>query len=169
MTIESKVYWVDGPWPGKLAIAARPRGGEWLGDEIANWQRHGVKTVLSLLTTEEQQELDLENESAEAKAHGMAFLTFPILDRQVPDSENSLTRILEQVDRQLSSGKSVIVHCRQGIGRVGLVAACLLLIKGLNAEMALKRLSAARGVPLPETPEQRRWIDHYAATLATAK
>lgn len=167
--IASKVYWVDGPWLGKLAIAARPRGGEWLEDEIANWQRLGVKTVLSLLTIEEQQELDLGNECTEAKAHGMAFLAFPIRDRQVPDSENSLTRILEQVDSHLSSGKSVIVHCRQGIGRAGLVAACLLLIKGLNAEMALKRLTAARGAPLPETPEQRRWIDHYAATLATAK
>jgi hypothetical protein len=25
-----KLYWVDGPWPGKLAISARPRGGGWL-------------------------------------------------------------------------------------------------------------------------------------------
>ena len=22
------LYWIDGPWPGKLAVAARPRGGE---------------------------------------------------------------------------------------------------------------------------------------------
>ncbi len=29
------LYWVRGPWPGKLALAARPRGGEWLDDEIA--------------------------------------------------------------------------------------------------------------------------------------
>src|SRR5487761_1556315 len=114
--IASKVYWVGGPWPGKLAIAARPRGGEWLEDEIADWERHGVKTVLSLLTTEEQQELDLENESAEAKAHGMVFWAYAIRDREVPDSENSLTKILEQVDKELSSGRNVIVHCRQGIG-----------------------------------------------------
>lgn len=165
----TNIYWVDGPWPGKLALAARPRGGEWLEDEITNWQRQGVKTVLSLLTSEEQRELDLVNESAEAKAHGITFLTFPIEDRQVPDSEKSLTKILEQVDSELSSGRNVLVHCRQGIGRVGLVAACLLLIKGLGAKGALKRLTAARGVPLPETSEQRRWIDRYAATLAPAK
>src|SRR5487761_99695 len=132
----TNIYWVDGPWPGKLALSARPRGGEWLEDEITNWQRQGVKTVLSLLTTEEQRELDLVNESAEAKAHGITFLAFPIEDRQVPDSEKSLTKILEQVDSELSSGRNVIVHCRQGVGRVGLVAACLLLIKGLGAEGA---------------------------------
>jgi protein-tyrosine phosphatase len=165
----TKLYWVDGPWLGKLAMAARPRGGEWLEDEISDWQRQGVNTVLSLLTPEEQQELNLVNEAAQAKAHRMAFLAFPIRDRQVPDSENSLTRVLEQVDRELSPGRNVIVHCRQGIGRVGLVVACLLLTKGLNTEMALSRLAAARGVPLPETPEQRRWIDHYAAALATTK
>jgi protein-tyrosine phosphatase len=121
------------------------------------------------LTPEEQQELDLVNESAQAQAQGIAFFSFPIPDRQVPDSEDRLSRILEQVDKELSSGKNVLVHCRQGIGRVGLVAACLLLTKGLNAETVLNRLSAARGVPVPETPEQRRWIDHYATTLATAK
>lgn len=165
----TELYWVEGPWPGKLAMAARPRGGEWLEDEITNWEREGVKAVLSLLTPEEQQELDLGKESAQVKAHRMAFFSFPIPDRRVPYSEESLTRILQQVDEELSLGKNVLVHCRQGIGRVGLVAACLLLIKGLNSEMALNRLTAARGMPLPETMEQRQWIDHYGATLATAK
>jgi protein-tyrosine phosphatase len=169
MTAATELYWVDGPWPGRLAVAARPRGGEWLGDEIANWQRRRVKAVLSLLTPEEQRELDLEDEAAQAQAHGIAFFSFPIPDRQVPDSEDNLSKILEQVDKELSSGKNVLVHCRQGIGRVGLVAACLLLTKGLNTGTVLNRVSAARGVPVPETPEQRRWIDHYAATLATAK
>ena len=30
----TKLYWVDGPWLGKLALAARPRGGDWLCDEL---------------------------------------------------------------------------------------------------------------------------------------
>ena len=109
------------------------------------------------------------NEAAEVRAHRMLFLSFPIPDRQVPSSEDNLTRILERVDRELSSGKNVLVHCQHGIGRTGLVAACLLVTKGLNTEEALKRLAAARGTPVPETPEQRQWISHYAATLTTAK
>ena len=169
MIPDATLYWVDGPWTGKLALAARPRGGEWLDDEIAAWQRYGVKTVLSLLTPEEEEELALVDEAAEVRAHGMLFLSFPIPDRQVPSSEDNLTRILERVDRELSSGKNVLVHCQHGIGRTGLVAACLLVTKGLNTEEALKRLAAARGTPVPETPEQRQWISHYAATLTTAK
>jgi hypothetical protein len=44
----TNLYWVDGPWTGKLALAARPRGGDWLEDEIANWEREEVDAVLSL-------------------------------------------------------------------------------------------------------------------------
>lgn len=158
----TKLHRVEGPWPGKLALAARPRGGEWLEDEIASWRRGGVNTVFSLLTHEEERDLDLANEAAETQAHGMKFLSYPIADRQVPDFESTLARALENLEAELASGKNVVLHCRQGIGRTGLVAACLLLTKGIDAESAVRRLSAARGIPVPENVEQRRWIDHYA-------
>jgi hypothetical protein len=64
---------VDGPWPGKLALAARPRGGEWLHDELANWRREGVHSVFSRLTPEEEQDLDLTGEQRETRAYGMGF------------------------------------------------------------------------------------------------
>jgi len=164
--MSTKLHWVDGPWPGKLALAARPRGGEWLEDEIASWRGSGVDTVFSLLTGEEEQDLDITSERAEAQAHGMNFLSFPIPDRQVPASEGRFADAIEQLDMELASGKNVVVHCRQGIGRTGLVAACLLLTKGVAPETAVRRLSAARGAAVPETAEQRSWIDHYAESLA---
>ena len=164
--MSTELHWVEGPWPGKLALGARPRGGEWLGDEIASWHNAGVDTVFSMLTAEEEEELDIAAEAAHAKAHGMRFLSFPILDRQVPESEDQLTQALEKLEAELAMGRNVVMHCRQGIGRTGLVAACLLLTKGLDPKTAVQRLSVARGVPIPETPEQRRWIDHYASTFA---
>ena len=162
----TKLHWVDGPWPGKLALAARPRGGEWLEDEITSWQREGVNTVFSLLTDEEERDLDIASEEAEAKAHSMKFISYPIPDRQVPDSEANLGKALQKLEAELAAGRNVVLHCRQGIGRTGLVAACLLLTKGIDPQTAVTRLSAARGTSIPETPEQRRWIDHYAETLA---
>ena len=164
----TELYWVDGPWPGRLALAARPRGGDWLEDEIAGWRRAGVDAVLSLLTPEEEGDLDLKTESRDATAHGMEFISFPIPDRDVPNSEAKMASVLERLDRVLSSGKNVVVHCRQGIGRTGLVAACLLVSKGLTPESAVRKLSAARGVAVPETSEQRHWIDRYVAISAGA-
>jgi protein-tyrosine phosphatase len=165
----TELHWVDGPWPGRLAMAARPRGGDWLDDEMSEWRRAGIDTVVSLLTAEEEQDLDLKNEAREVKARGMKFISLPIPDRQVPRSESEVAAALEKLDADLSSRKNVVVHCRQGIGRTGLVGACLLVTKGLSPGAAVESVSAARGLQVPETDEQRRWIDHYAAVLAGTK
>ncbi len=160
------LHWVDGPWPGRMALAARPRGGDWLEDEIAGWRGAGVSAIVSLLKPEEERELSLENEEREAQTQGMEFISLPITDRGVPDAEAELTSTLERLEGILSAGRNVVIHCRQGVGRTGLLAACMLISRGLLPEDAIRILSAARGAPIPETPEQRRWIDHYAAISA---
>ena len=150
-------------------MSARPRGGEWLEEEIAAWRGVEVDTVLSLLTPEEEEELDLKDEAREAKSAGMKFISLPIADRQVPRAESDVRGAIEKLDADLSRGKNAVIHCRQGIGRSGLLAACLLIRKGLSSGAAVEAVSAARGVPIPETPEQRHWIDRFAASFAGAK
>jgi protein-tyrosine phosphatase len=165
----TRLYWVDGPWPGKLALSARPRGGDWLEDDLASWRREGVDAVVSLLTPDEEADLDLKTEAGSVKTQNMDFVSFPIRDRQVPASQTSLASTLDKINADLSSGKNVLVHCRQGIGRTGTVAACLLVSKGWNPSTAVDYLSSLRGISIPETTEQRLWIDQYAAILAGTK
>lgn len=161
----SGIYWIEGPWPGKLGVAARPRGGDWLADEIANWRREGITTVVSLLTPEEESELSLQEESANARAQGLRFTSLPVPDRQTPASGSNIESVVHYLDSALSAGKDVLIHCRQGIGRSGLLAACLLIHRGLSAAAAVERVSRVRGTTVPETPEQRDWIDRYAAKV----
>jgi len=73
----TELYWVDGPWPGKLALASRPRGGDWLEEEMAGWRRAGVDTVLSLLTPEEEQELELKREAREGTRDEVRLIADP--------------------------------------------------------------------------------------------
>jgi len=161
-----KLFWLDEAWPGRIALSARPRGGDWLADEVADWKRAGVRAVLSLLESEEEEDLDLRGEGAEVRKQGLDFSSYPIPDRHVPPSESKLAQVLEKVDRELTSGKSIVVHCRQGVGRSGLVAACLLVRKGMSPGAAVEKVSAARGIQVPETEEQREWIDHYATAFS---
>lgn len=161
----TKFYWVNGPWNGKLAVAGRPRGGDWLEDDVAEWKRAGIGFVLSLLTPEEEKEFDLQREGEQTRKASLEFLSLPIADMQVPRSEVKLARALEDLTRALSAGRNVLVHCRQGIGRSGLVAACLLIRSGMSPGAALETVSAARGMVVPETAEQRDWIERYAPAL----
>jgi len=70
-----KLYWITGPWPGKLAISARPRGGDWLEDEISGWRTAGVDAVVSLLTPDENEDLQLVSEADLAQARGLRFVS----------------------------------------------------------------------------------------------
>src|SRR5437588_11520228 len=139
------IYWIDGPWQGRLAIAARPRGGDWLRDELHKWAAASVSLVLSLLEPQELSDLDLIFEKDEAESTGLKFVSCPIPDRGVPSSEAQIVRILHQVDEELTAGRNVLVHCRQGIGRSAVIAASLLIAKGVDPEIAIGRISKARG------------------------
>lgn len=95
------------------------------------------------------------------ESHG----SFRIVDRSVPESHSATIHLIERLDGDLSKGKSINIHCRQGIGRSSLIAASLLIAKGILPEEALKRISKARHAPVPETAEQREWIDSLASSL----
>src|SRR5262245_7499677 len=153
--MRTTLFWIEGPWTGRLAIAPRPRGGDWLEDEVRAWQQSGLDLAVSLLTPEEVTELNLDKEESWCQAYGIKFYTFPIPDMGVPESRKASVVLIRQLDQALTEGKSVVVHCRQGIGRSGLLAACLLIVSGATPEMAFRRISATRGCPVPETMEQR--------------
>jgi protein-tyrosine phosphatase len=165
----TELHWVNGPWLGRLAVAARPRGDDWLDEELLRWRGAGLDSVLSLLTSEEEHDLGLDGEALKVRAAGMNFLSFPILDREVPTSDVALNKQIEELNRELIAGRNVALHCRQGVGRTGLVAACLLVSTGWDPESAVRALSTARGIAIPETKEQRRWIDRYAASMSVIR
>ena len=164
--MRTELYWIEGPWRGKMAILPRPRGGEWLEDEVRAWRASGVDAVASLLTKSEIADLDLGQEAAYCKANGIHFLPFPIVDRSVPSSRTTTLDFVKKLDSLLAEEKNLAIHCRQGIGRSALIVACLLVLSGIHPEVALQRVSVARGALVPETPEQRHWVVEFARELA---
>ena len=165
----TKLYWIDGPWPGQLAIASRPRCGEWLADEMLAWRRAGISHVVSLLSSEEERDLNLTKEVREAESQGMTFTSFPIADRRIPTSGSPIRSLMERLTSELLSGEKVVIHCRQGVGRSGLLAAAILIGRGFSPGTATDQLSHIRGVAVLETAEQREWLDRFAPTIVTSK
>ena len=58
-----KPYWVDTGNPLRLAIVPRPRGGDWLEDELDQMKRAGVDVLVSMLQVDEAVELGLSSEA----------------------------------------------------------------------------------------------------------
>lgn len=163
-----KPYWIEGPWRGRLAIVPRPRGGDWLGDEVRAWRTTGLDVVVSALTLEEIAEWQLQAEPDLCETSGIQLRSFPILDRGTPESRESLIQLINELELLLDDGKNVAVHCRAGIGRSSLMAGCLLVSAGVTADAALQRITQARGVPVPDTPEQATWLRLFASSLHAA-
>ena len=156
-------FWVPGPWRGKLAVIGRPRGGDWLDDEVHAWRQSGLDVVVSLLEAEEAAELQLEREGIIAASRNIELLSFPIPDRGVPASAKEALSLLSSVAAKLGQGKNVAIHCRQSVGRSGLIAAGLLIVSGVAVDQAIAVVSASRGQTIPETRAQVLWIRQLPA------
>jgi protein-tyrosine phosphatase len=159
-------YKIKGPWPGELAIIPRPRGGDWLDDEIIRLRNEGFDTVVSLLTDEEIEELGLIREQDAIKRQGLQYCNYPIPDLGIPSSNNSVRELLTRIHRELQGGKKVGLHCRGSIGRSGLIAAGILVLAGVEPSHAIRDVTKARGLDSPETAEQREWVKAFSAELA---
>jgi len=161
----SDVYWIEGPWRGKLAILARPRGEDWLEDEVEGWKKAGVDVVVSLLKSGEETELGLTSEAEIVRRTGLTYISFPIADYSVPASTIPLQQLAAELNGQLSEGACIGVHCRQGIGRSSLVAACVLVTSGESPQSAFEHIERARGRAVPDTTEQKEWVISFARDL----
>lgn len=162
------LYWIDTPGPGRLAVSARPRGGDWLEDEVAGWRAAGIDLVASLLTPVEVEDLLLTGEPVHAAAEGIRFYSLPIEDRDVPESDSEARRLIAELTSALEQGRCVLIHCRQGIGRAGMIAAAVLSLTGLPVEEAVRRVSEARGLEVPETTAQLAWVKRMAELASTS-
>lgn len=157
----AKVYWIEGPWPGRLAIVSRPRGGEGLEDDVRIWKEADLDVIVSLLTPDETVQWELAAEGQLCQKCNIRFLDFPIEDHGVPISQADTFELASKLHNALASGQGIGIHCWGGIGRSGLIAACVLVRGGVDPNEALHRVSVGRGSPVPDTSEQRDWVMEF--------
>ncbi|WP_423247703.1 protein-tyrosine phosphatase family protein [Streptomyces achmelvichensis] len=150
------LFTVDLPGPGQLSTMARPRGNDWLDDEMIALKNQGVDVLVSALTGPELDELGLADEPRTAAAAGLQFVAIPIPDRTVPDLATILPT-LRRLAVRLHEGAHIVTHCRAGIGRSSLLAAALLILSGVDPDTAWSQIERARGLAVPDTAEQREW------------
>ena len=151
-----EIYLVADDLPGRLYIMPCPSGNN-LTQDIAAYRARGVDTVVSMLAVDEAADLGLADEGAVCAEAEMAFLSSPIKDFGLPDIM-VFAALVEQITGLLRNEGHVAVHCRAGIGRSGMVTAAVLIAMGADVGTAVQKVTTARGVPIPDTVEQGRFI-----------
>ncbi len=146
--------------PGKKQRDAM--SGDWdrdLADDldvIAGW---GASAVVSVILPEELMMLDVHNIGEQINARGMQWYHLPVPDGGVPDHtfEQSWASAGLELRRALRGGSKILIHCKGGLGRTGMLAARLLVELGESPEEAIRRVRDARRGTI-ETLEQERHV-----------
>lgn len=143
---------------GQLALAPVPGADGDLGADVAAIVQWGATLVISTTESEEMQNLGAGALPEVLNAARIAWAHFPIRDFGVPEAkvEAKWTGLSERARQQIEAGGHVLVHCRGGCGRSGMLMLRLMVDAGLAAEEAFQRLRAVRPCAV-ETDAQVVW------------
>ena len=141
---------------GKIGVTFAPgkydpsgSAGSWDRDlamdlnRIADW---GAKLVLTLLEDHELTLLRIPNLGHEVLRRNMEWVHLPIPDVSAPtaDFDKEWPAQSERLRKKLHDGANIVIHCRGGIGRAGMVAAGLLVELGDAPDVPIAKARVAR-------------------------
>jgi protein-tyrosine phosphatase len=161
------LFWIRGFTDGHLAIMPAPQL-EDLERAVLHWKDEGVDIVVSLLEQTEILGL-VEEENGLCDEVGLEFLWFPIRDGSIPPSAEAFGDLIAKLGDAIALGKSIAIHCRVGIGRSAMVAACVLSYLSVDAAAALDMIAEARKLEVPQTEAQRQWVLGFSSHLRAGK
>ncbi|TFH50480.1 MAG: hypothetical protein E4G89_03305 [Methanothrix sp.] len=110
---------------------------------ISNW---GAAALVTLLDNLELRNLGVRDLPNTVDWLNLLWFHLPIDNGGIPGKDFELlwSPIGSQLCQLLREGKRIVIHCKEGIGRSGLIAARLLIQLGVPPEQAIKLVQKAR-------------------------
>ncbi|MBA84633.1 protein-tyrosine phosphatase family protein [Thalassobius sp. S69A] len=143
---------------GILALSPIPGGsGEYAADleHLREWQ---PAMLISLTSMVEMVAAGAASLGQDMLDSGTRWVHLPIADFGTPDAgfEDAWPQVSQLARQALHGGGRVLVHCRGGCGRSGMVALRLMIESGEKPAAALAHLRRVRPCAV-ETEAQRQW------------
>jgi protein-tyrosine phosphatase len=162
------------PLPGRLGLTMAPGkkgssnyGAPWDRDLESDLERlisaYRTDLLVSLLEPYEFELLKIPDLLESARQHGITIRHLPIRDVSTPGSEKrgEFEELVTEIVGELRDGRTVVTHCRGGLGRAGLTAACVLVRCGVEPDEAIATVRRFRRGAI-ETLEQEQYIREFA-------
>ena len=143
---------------GTLGIAPLPGHGGVYADQLSALLRWAPGLVLSMTGAREMAAAGAAALGRDLARAGVAHRGFALPDMAVPGpaAQAAWPELAEMLLQRLAAGGRVLVHCKGGCGRSGMVAVRLMVLAGEAPEAALARLRRIRPCAV-ETAAQRLW------------
>jgi len=143
---------------GLVALSPLPgRGGGYARDlgTIRAWQ---PDLVISMTTEIEMLQQGAGSLGDDLRANAIEWAHLPVTDFGAPPPviDAAWAKVSVSAARILSHGGHVLVHCRGGCGRSGMIVLRLMIEHGEHPDAALNRLRAVRPCAV-ETDGQMEW------------
>lgn len=148
--------------PGKQNVGMQFLWERDLAQDLDRLRHHYHTDVLvSLIEAPELTQLNIADLFAEVEQRGMRSRWFPIPDFGTPESLAALVSLVEKIWVDVNQGQTVVVHCKGGLGRSGLVIACCLTNLGYSAAEAFTIVRQTRSGSV-ETQAQEEFVQQFA-------
>jgi len=145
--------------------------GQWNRDLSADLYRlkhtFFTKRLVCCVEDHEIEELQVTKLEKICKQLDIQLIKFPIVDTQTPMADSLTAFFSLHGEAFLKSNNELgntVIFCKGGLGRTGLVAACLLGLTGLNANESMKRIRRARPGTI-ENLAQEVFVESFIANM----
>jgi ADP-ribosyl-[dinitrogen reductase] hydrolase len=124
--------------------------------------------VITLIEDHEFVLLGVEDLPELVRLNAMAWLHLPVRDVDVPDQRFELgwKRAGLDIHQRLDAGERILIHCRGGLGRTGLVAGRILVERGVIPRDAILMVRAARPHAIETAAQERYVLNSLVATMS---
>lgn len=132
---------------------------------IRSW---GAAIIITLMEQHELRELQVASLGQSVRAHGMEWWHLPIQDVDVPDRRfhDAWSDVGPKLHARLTAGQRILIHCRGGLGRTGVVAAQILVERGERPAAAICAVRRVRPNAI-ETGKQEDYVRRCASDMPT--
>ena len=155
---------------GRLCVGVAPgkKDSKWNRDLIADLQTirgNGIQIIVCLLEWSEMKLLNITDYPRLAQENGFLFYHVPIRDRGVPHPDE-INILIPLIVNHLAIGRSILIHCRSGLGRAGTISACCLCHFGFTGKNAIEMVRKMRPGAV-QTSKQMSCVAQYCRSLTS--
>ncbi|WP_455231238.1 cyclin-dependent kinase inhibitor 3 family protein [Geopseudomonas aromaticivorans] len=124
----------------------------------------GAEALITLMPVSELEQNQAAELPALCAARSLEWFHLPVADEQVPldDFAAAWAQARERIGSLLGEGRSIAIHCKGGSGRTGLIAARILIDRGLSRAEAVALVQALRPKAI-QHPAHVAWLAQFDA------